>query len=66
MQLTVNGQMQLCDDDTTLLDYLQGIGVNVEAVVVEWNRVIVKSEDFERTVLNNGDELEILQFVGGG
>ena len=66
MQLTINGQMQLCNDDTTLLDYLQGSGVDVKAVVVELNRTIVKAEEFGTTVLTDGDELEILQFVGGG
>ena len=66
MQLTVNGEMQLCDDDTTLLDYLQGNGADVQAVVVELNRAIVNADEFESTVLTNGDVLEILQFVGGG
>jgi len=66
MQLTVNGQMQLCNDDTTLLEYLQGNGVDVKAVVVELNRTVVKADDFGTTVLTDGNVLEILQFVGGG
>lgn len=66
MQLTINGEMQQCEDDTTLLDYLQGSGVDVGAVVVELNRTIVNADDFGSTVLDDGDTLEVLQFVGGG
>ena len=66
MQLTVNGQMHECNDDTTLLEYLQGSGMDVKAVVVEHNRTVVNADEFEDTVLVDGDVLEILQFVGGG
>jgi len=66
MQLAVNGQMQESNDDITLLEYLQGNGIDMNAVVVEHNRSVVKADDFGTTVLNDGDVLEILQFVGGG
>ena len=54
MQLTVNGQMRTCNDDTTLLEYLQGNGVDVKAVVVELNRTVVKADDFGTTYLMTG------------
>ena len=36
------------------------------AVVVEHNGRIVPAADFAATALNEGDVLEIVQFVGGG
>lgn len=66
MTIRVNGQDTSCEDSLTLLEFLEGRGLNVKAVVVELNRNIVKAEEFGNIRLQAGDELEILQFVGGG
>jgi thiamine biosynthesis protein ThiS len=35
-------------------------------VVVEWNREILDRRRFDEVILNDGDALEIVHFVGGG
>ena len=37
-----------------------------DLVVVERNGRILRREEFDRTALEPGDELEIVHFVGGG
>ncbi len=65
-RVLVNGLEVLCNDGATILSLLEERGINPSTVVVERNRTIVKAEAFGATSLEQGDELEILQFVGGG
>lgn len=46
--------------------FLASLGIDRRKVAVERNREIVPKSAFDRVVLTAGDELEIVQFVGGG
>jgi sulfur carrier protein len=45
---------------------LQVLQVAPERVAVELNREIVRQPAWETTLIENGAELEVVQFVGGG
>jgi thiamine biosynthesis protein ThiS len=66
MTIRVNGETTECADGQTLLEFLEGRGLNVRSVVVEHNCSIVVADDLGSVRLVAGDELEILHFVGGG
>lgn len=65
MQITVNGE-SADTNATTLLGYLDSIGIDPARVAVELNQDIVPKKNYADTSLNAGDLLEIVQFVGGG
>lgn len=50
----------------TLAEYLAGTSYSPKRIAVEWNGVIVTKEQYEKTVLQNGDVVEVVSFVGGG
>ena len=50
----------------TLLDYLEREGFSPAYVVVEKNREIITKERFGEVTLGEGDEINILRFMGGG
>jgi thiamine biosynthesis protein ThiS len=66
MHLTVNGKPRETDGPSSLLAYLQQIGIDPRIVAVERNGDIVKRDRFEQTLLSDGDKLEIVRMVGGG
>lgn len=66
MNITVNGKPTACGEGETLLELLRRLGLTPEKIVVERNRAIVPAAAFAQTVLEDGDTLELLQFVGGG
>ncbi|MUM76874.1 sulfur carrier protein ThiS [Pseudodesulfovibrio sp. F-1] len=66
MIVVVNGTRREIDRGATLLGLLEGLGINPDTVVVERNQEIVPSVAFAAVVLNEGDHLEVLRFVGGG
>ena len=63
--VTVNGE-KLDVAGQTVLEFLKKQGYAVERVVVERNREIVPRAQHEEVVLLDGDEIEIVRFVGGG
>lgn len=66
MHIRVNGADTVCPEASTVLDLARQLGLTPDRLVVERNREIVPAADFAETVLQEGDDLELLQFVGGG
>jgi thiamine biosynthesis protein ThiS len=66
MRLTVNGETREAPDSATLADVLALLGIDGRRVAVERNREIAPKSLWRETVLAEGDQLEIVQFVGGG
>jgi thiamine biosynthesis protein ThiS len=65
MKLMINGQEQ---DFTpiTLAKLVEQLGMKPDRVAVELNRNIVPRNQWAETYLAEGDQLEIVHFVGGG
>ena len=63
--MRINGK-QVEYEPVTLLKYLQQQGYNPGQVVVERAREIVTKERFGSIVLREDDDINILQFMGGG
>lgn len=51
---------------TSLEEYLIKNGFNSRMVAVEKNGSIIKKADYSKTMLLDGDVVEIVSFVGGG
>ena len=47
-------------------DYLEQENYNVKHIVVEYNLEIIPKERYAQTILNVGDEVEIVSLMGGG
>ncbi len=66
IRLLVNGESRELEKDATVSSLLEKLGSSPERVAVELNLRILDKLDYSRTVLNDGDRLEIISFVGGG
>ena len=65
MTVKVNGQDRDVTDGTTVLALIEQHNLSPQKVAVELNRRLIRTEKYN-TVLNPGDEVEIVTFVGGG
>lgn len=63
--LTINGEAAAAQG-LTLLEYLLQAGYKPQNVAVERNLAIVPQAAWADTVLEDGDVVEIVTFVGGG
>ena len=64
--LTVNGEPRHLAIPATVASLLAAIGLDRRKVAVELNEEIVPRSGYEHTTLANGDQLEIVHFIGGG
>ena len=66
MELVVNGERRQVADGMTVSQLLELLQVAPERVVVEVNLTILKRAEQTSVVLQGGDRVEIVRFVGGG
>lgn len=69
MQITLNGERFDVDEPRaalTVTGLLVQLNIDARRVAVELNLVVLKRDAFGSTMLRDGDEVEIVNFVGGG
>lgn len=66
LSITLNGEPRSVADGLTIAGLVADIGLNPAKVAVERNRTIVPRSTLADVLLADGDELEIVHFVGGG
>lgn len=66
MKIIVNGQEKECKEKTTLSELLNALSLDGKVMAAAINMNIVKQDSWNSHILNDGDKLELLDFVGGG
>ncbi|WP_083500500.1 sulfur carrier protein ThiS [Sphingomonas endophytica] len=64
--ISVNGEHKRVTAGITIADLAQSLGLVPEKVAVERNLEVVPRSTLAQVVVEDGDELEIVHFVGGG
>ena len=65
IRITVNGE-QKAIAVMSVYDYLKYVDLDTRPLAVELNRVILLKSEYRTTLLREGDQMEIVWFVGGG
>jgi thiamine biosynthesis protein ThiS len=66
LTIRVNGEPHEVAGPMTLSDLLAELQIDPRRVAVEHNLTIVRRERYGTTTIEEGDEIEIVNFVGGG
>ena len=66
MTIRLNGEPYDIAGPVTLSALLESLNVDPRRVAVERNLTVVKRQQYPTTVINERDEIEIVNFVGGG
>ena len=66
MTITLNGDSFDLDAPMTITQMLDNLDIESRRVAVEHNLTVVKRAAFDSTLINAGDQIEIVNFVGGG
>lgn len=66
MKIQINGEPRTFEGTLTLTSLVEQLGMKSDRVAVELNREIVPRDRWQVTQLADGDQLEIVHFVGGG
>ena len=66
MQIKVNGEFRLFESPLSVAGMVETLKLNTRQVAVERNREIVPRSRYSDVALLDGDEIEIVHFIGGG
>ena len=66
MRVHVNGEPHELREGLTLSELIAELGLAPERLAVERNREVVRRARWAETTLAEGDQIEIVHFVGGG
>ena len=66
MHITLNGEPYELDQPVSVTDLLTKLEIDPRRVAVERNFIVVKRDAYASTHVENGDQIEVVNFVGGG
>ncbi len=66
MTITLNGDPFDLSGPLTVSELLAVLDIDARRVAVEHNLVVLKRAVFDATIVGEGDQVEIVNFVGGG
>ena len=64
--ITLNGDPYELDGPLTVSGLLARLDIDPRRVAVEHNLIVLKRAAFDDTAIDAGDQIEIVNFVGGG
>ena len=64
--ITLNGEPYRLEGEARLSTLIAALKMRPPRIAVELNREVVPKAHYDKTILKAGDQLEIINFVGGG
>lgn len=66
VKIRLNGEPHELAGPRTVTALLSELGIDARRVAVERNEIVVKRAAYDSTVVEENDEIEVVNFVGGG
>jgi len=66
VKITLNGDPFELPAPLTVSELLSHLKIDPRRVAIEHNLVVIKRSTFDTTTVGDGDQIEIVNFVGGG
>lgn len=66
MEIILNGEKEVLDQESTVLQLLQKFEMSPDIVTVNVNGEIIARNAFAEVLIKNGDTVDLLMFMGGG
>jgi sulfur carrier protein len=64
--IQLNGDPYTIEGDARLMTLIEALKMKPGRIAAELNREIVPKADYAKITLREGDQLELINFVGGG
>jgi sulfur carrier protein len=66
MRIQLNGEPYEVEPATSIAALLERLQINPQLVAVEYNGMVIRRARYADTMIDEGAEVEIVAFVGGG
>ena len=66
MEITLNGEKFTLETGSNIVNLVDKLDLNADKLAIERNLEIVPKSKFAMTIIEEGDKLELVHFIGGG
>lgn len=66
VEVIINGDTFQFEQELSVVEILKELDIDVHRVVVEHNQQLIHQAQFQSQMVRASDQLELLEFVGGG
>ncbi len=66
IKINLNGKVTEINDQSSIEGLIAYLGFDVKKIAIEKNLEIIFPEIYKNEIIKNGDEIEIIHFIGGG
>ncbi len=66
MRVFINGESKEISGTPSLAELIEQLDLPAARIAIELNREVVRRSEWSSTILQDGDRIEIVHFVGGG
>ena len=66
LTIFINGEPFHCDSSMSLMDVLLYLNIDINNIIIEYNKRILNKKDFNSLFFQLDDSIEIITIVGGG
>jgi len=66
MRVLINGDERELSGSVTITGLVESLELSSQRVAIELNRNVIRKKDWPETSVNDGDQIEVVHFVGGG
>ena len=66
MKIILNGEPHTLSSPVTIVELLAELDIDPRRVAVERNFIVIKRDAYATTTIEDGDQIEVVNFVGGG
>jgi len=66
MDIILNGEKESIEREYSITELVQKFELNPDTVTVSLNGNILTRDDFDNTIVKDGDSVDVLLFMGGG
>jgi sulfur carrier protein len=66
MKVKINGEEKEIESHKNVLNIIEDCRLNKDAIVIEYNMDVLDKNKYNDTYIKDGDQIEIVRFMGGG
>ena len=66
IQVFINGKKKYFSKNNNLFSLLNFLQVEKNGIAIEINQIVVPKSQYKNKIIRNGDQIEIVQLIGGG
>ncbi len=66
IDVKINGEMRQISTGLSVTELIKNLSMTNEKLAIELNKEVVRKKNWDETLVNPNDVIEIIHFVGGG